>query len=149
MWTVVSRGVALTMSSARMAPVTSDSNTVCSSSTPRCSFLVSPITPPHVATAAAPTPPSYVSDYIAKLGLKTYQAFASVFDVFERNAENLKCGANGVETSRTLMRQMINSMSTKMEIGSPMAAMYLLGNPDHYPGHQYVNFVWRSYVVLL
>ncbi|KAJ6620990.1 hypothetical protein B0H10DRAFT_1726858, partial [Mycena sp. CBHHK59/15] len=27
---------------------------------------------------------SYVSDYVSKLGLKTYQAFASVFDVFER-----------------------------------------------------------------
>ncbi|KAJ7784230.1 hypothetical protein B0H16DRAFT_1296471 [Mycena metata] len=32
---------------------------------------------------------SYVSDYISKLGLKTYQAFASVFDVFERNSETL------------------------------------------------------------
>ncbi|KAJ7122509.1 hypothetical protein C8R43DRAFT_841519, partial [Mycena crocata] len=32
---------------------------------------------------------SYVSDYVSKLGLKTYQAFASVFDVFERNREVL------------------------------------------------------------
>ncbi|KAJ7168102.1 hypothetical protein C8R43DRAFT_849935, partial [Mycena crocata] len=27
---------------------------------------------------------SYVSDYVSKFGLKTYQAFASVFDVFKR-----------------------------------------------------------------
>ncbi|KAJ7075575.1 hypothetical protein C8R43DRAFT_910726, partial [Mycena crocata] len=27
---------------------------------------------------------SYVSDYVSKLGLKTYQAFASVFDVFKK-----------------------------------------------------------------
>ncbi|KAJ7085021.1 hypothetical protein C8R43DRAFT_854395, partial [Mycena crocata] len=27
---------------------------------------------------------SYVSDYVSKLGLKTYHAFASVFDVFQR-----------------------------------------------------------------
>ncbi|KAJ7085022.1 hypothetical protein C8R43DRAFT_851200, partial [Mycena crocata] len=53
------------------------------------------------------------------------------------------------ETARTLMRQMINSMSTKMEIGSPMASMYLLGNPDHYCSHKYVNFAWRSYVTFV
>ncbi|KAJ7168101.1 hypothetical protein C8R43DRAFT_876637 [Mycena crocata] len=44
------------------------------------------------------------------------------------------------------MRQMINSMSTKLEIGSPMASLYILGNPDHYKSHQFVNFAWRSYV---
>ncbi|KAJ7865207.1 hypothetical protein B0H13DRAFT_1637194, partial [Mycena leptocephala] len=48
-----------------------------------------------------------------------------------------------------LMRQMINSMSTKMEIGSPMASMYLLGNPDHYTSHTFVNFSWRTYVTFV
>ncbi|KAJ7091587.1 hypothetical protein C8R44DRAFT_563327, partial [Mycena epipterygia] len=43
---------------------------------------------------------SYVSDYVSKLGLKTYQAFASVFDVFERNSETIANGAGGVETAR-------------------------------------------------
>jgi hypothetical protein len=36
-----------------------------------------------------------------------------------------------------------------MEIGSPMASMYLLGNPDHYTGHQFVCFWWKSYVTYL
>ncbi|KAF8176664.1 hypothetical protein K438DRAFT_1485665, partial [Mycena galopus ATCC 62051] len=75
--------------------------------------------------------------------------FASVYDVFERNAETLDSGASGVETSKTLMRQMINSMAAKMEIGSPMASMYLLGNPDHYKSHQYVNFSWRPFAVFV
>ncbi|KAJ7114873.1 hypothetical protein C8R44DRAFT_562701, partial [Mycena epipterygia] len=44
------------------------------------------------------------------------------------------------------MRKMVNSMSAKMEIGSPMASMYLLGNPDHYASHTYVPFAWRSYL---
>ncbi|KAJ6487817.1 hypothetical protein C8R45DRAFT_1053441 [Mycena sanguinolenta] len=92
---------------------------------------------------------SYVSDYVSKIGLKTYQAFASVYDVFERNEETLASGLTGFETSKTLMRQMINSMTTKMEIGSPMAAMYILGNPDHYQSHQYVNFSWRPYVIFV
>ncbi|KAJ7850579.1 hypothetical protein B0H13DRAFT_1905598 [Mycena leptocephala] len=79
---------------------------------------------------------SYVSDYVSKIGLKSYQAFASVFDVFERNRETLDNGSQGEDTAKTLMRQMINSMSTKMEIGSPMASMYILGNPDHYCSHK-------------
>ena len=33
-----------------------------------------------------------------------------------------------------------------MEIGSPMASLYLLGNPDHYTSHSFVPFWWRSYV---
>ncbi|KAJ7028484.1 hypothetical protein C8F04DRAFT_963937 [Mycena alexandri] len=45
------------------------------------------------------------------------------------------------------MRKMVNSMSAKMEIGSPMASMYLLGNPDHYTSHKYVPFAWRQYFV--
>ncbi|KAJ7705925.1 hypothetical protein B0H16DRAFT_1273381, partial [Mycena metata] len=32
-----------------------------------------------------------------------------------------------------------------MEIGSPMASMYLLGDPDHYTSHTFVPFAWRSY----
>ncbi|KAJ6620991.1 hypothetical protein B0H10DRAFT_1746000, partial [Mycena sp. CBHHK59/15] len=36
-----------------------------------------------------------------------------------------------------------------MEIGSPMASMYILGNPDHYCSHKYMNFAWRSYVMFV
>jgi hypothetical protein len=33
-----------------------------------------------------------------------------------------------------------------MEIGGPMASLYLLGNPDHYTGHKFVTVYWKSYV---
>ncbi|KDR72372.1 hypothetical protein GALMADRAFT_47578, partial [Galerina marginata CBS 339.88] len=33
-----------------------------------------------------------------------------------------------------------------LEIGSPMAAMYLLGHDDYYTSHKFVPFYWRSYV---
>ncbi|KAF9540237.1 hypothetical protein CPC08DRAFT_598647, partial [Agrocybe pediades] len=33
-----------------------------------------------------------------------------------------------------------------MEIGSPMACLYLLDNPDHYTDHTFIPFWWRSYV---
>ncbi|KAJ7733706.1 hypothetical protein B0H14DRAFT_2314178, partial [Mycena olivaceomarginata] len=75
--------------------------------------------------------------------------FASVYDVFEKNAETLSTGASDPETSKTLMRQMINSMTTKMELGSPMALLYILGNPDQYKSHKYVNFSWRPYTIFV
>ncbi|KIJ89431.1 hypothetical protein K443DRAFT_25812, partial [Laccaria amethystina LaAM-08-1] len=33
-----------------------------------------------------------------------------------------------------------------MEIGSPMASLYLLGNPDHYTSHKFTLFYWKNYV---
>ncbi|KAJ6630459.1 hypothetical protein B0H10DRAFT_1686714, partial [Mycena sp. CBHHK59/15] len=33
-----------------------------------------------------------------------------------------------------------------MEIGSPMASLYVLGNPDHYKSHKFVLFWWKSHV---
>ncbi|KDR65184.1 hypothetical protein GALMADRAFT_43591, partial [Galerina marginata CBS 339.88] len=50
------------------------------------------------------------------------------------------------ETARALMTKMVNSLTSKMEIGSPMASLYLLGNPDHYTQHKFIKFYWRLYV---
>ena len=36
------------------------------------------------------------------------------------------------EKACKLVIQMVNSLTSKMEIGRPMACLYLLGNPDHY-----------------
>ncbi|KAJ7746063.1 hypothetical protein B0H16DRAFT_1321453, partial [Mycena metata] len=88
---------------------------------------------------------AYVSDYISKVSLKSYQLFASVFQVFENNATSDHEDEKVHDKSRHMMRQMVNSLSTKMEIGSPMAAMYLLGDLDHYSSHNFVPFAWRSY----
>jgi hypothetical protein len=72
--------------------------------------------------------------------------FASVYDVFQKESELLGGSHNDKDNARHLMRKMVNSMSAKMEIGSPMASLYLLGNPDHYASHKYVTFPWRPYV---
>ncbi|KAJ6628106.1 hypothetical protein B0H10DRAFT_1733253, partial [Mycena sp. CBHHK59/15] len=48
--------------------------------------------------------------------------------------------------ARHLLMQIVNALGTKMEIGSPMAAMYLLKNPDHYTSHRFVLFWWQSWV---
>ncbi|KAJ6520773.1 hypothetical protein DFH09DRAFT_1048253, partial [Mycena vulgaris] len=89
---------------------------------------------------------SYVSDYVSKLSLKSFQMFASVYDVFQKKSEMIGGSLRDKEQARHMVRKMVNSMSAKMEIGSPMASMYLLGNPDHYASHKYATFAWRPYV---
>ncbi|KAF8802337.1 hypothetical protein BYT27DRAFT_7014952, partial [Phlegmacium glaucopus] len=41
---------------------------------------------------------------------------------------------------------MVNIMSARLEMGSPMICMYLLGNPDHYTSHKFVTFFWLSFI---
>ncbi|TFK72353.1 hypothetical protein BDN72DRAFT_763510, partial [Pluteus cervinus] len=44
------------------------------------------------------------------------------------------------------MAKIVNSFTSKMEVGSPMASLYLLGNPDHYTSHTFIPFYWQGYV---
>lgn len=41
---------------------------------------------------------------------------------------------------------MVNSLTTKMQIGGPMASAYLLGHSDHYSSHEFKPFFWRPFV---
>ena len=50
------------------------------------------------------------------------------------------------EKAHHLLTQIVNSLTAKMEIGAPMAAMYLLKNPDHYTDHEFRPFYWKTYV---
>src|SRR6202789_3264273 len=86
---------------------------------------------------------SYISDYICKPALKTYQIFSSMYDVFENPNEETNIKGNN---TRRLLLKIVNLLSSKMEIGSPMAPMYLLGNPDHYMSHEFIPFWWKNYV---
>jgi hypothetical protein len=93
---------------------------------------------------------SYISDYVTKPALKTHQIFSSMYDVFERNKIQLGTDVKTEsDAGRRLILKIVNSLNAKMEIGSPMASMYLLGNPDHYTGHQFLCFWWKSYVTYL
>ncbi|TFK60853.1 hypothetical protein BDN72DRAFT_748066, partial [Pluteus cervinus] len=44
------------------------------------------------------------------------------------------------------MTRIVNILSAKMELGSPMISMYLLGNPDHYTNAKFTPFYWKSFV---
>jgi hypothetical protein len=89
---------------------------------------------------------AYISDYISKPSLKTYLIFEAVKSVFDRNSEMLGGTLDRKEKARRLLTQVVNSLTSKLEIGGPMAAMYLLGNPDHYTSHKFRPFYWPTFV---
>ena len=92
---------------------------------------------------------AYVSDYITKPGLKTYGIFDVIKSVFDKNLEmiggDLKCR----EKVRKIFTQIVNSLTAKLEIGGPMASLYILGHPDHYTGHKFILFYWKVYIKVL
>ena len=89
---------------------------------------------------------AYITDYVTKPGLNTYSMFDTIRQIFEKN-ETLLAGKDNIQASaRSLVTKMVNALTAKLEIGSPMASMYLLGNPDHYTSHTFINFYWRSFV---
>ena len=89
---------------------------------------------------------AYISDYVTKPGLKTYSIFDAIRSVFDRNSQMLGGSMTRKEKARRLIIQIVNSLTAKMEIGGPMASLYLLGNPDHYTSHKFVTVYWKNYV---
>jgi hypothetical protein len=81
------------------------------------------------------------------MALKSYQIFSSVYDVFERNPNIWKESKSDGDAARKLILKMANTLTSKIELGGPMAAMYLLGQPDHYTSHDFVPLYWRQYML--
>ncbi|PPQ65718.1 hypothetical protein CVT26_000335 [Gymnopilus dilepis] len=88
----------------------------------------------------------YVTDYVVKQTLKSHQLFSTAHDILRKNELEPEADENALNVARRTLLKIVNSLSTKLEIGSPMASMYLLGNPDHYTSHSFVPFYWKSYV---
>jgi hypothetical protein len=89
---------------------------------------------------------AYISDYVTKPGLKTYSIFDTIRCIFNRNSELINGSSDRKSSAHLLMTRIVNALTAKLEMESPMASMYLLGNLDHYTGHKFVNFYWRNYV---
>jgi hypothetical protein len=88
----------------------------------------------------------YVSNYVTKPALKTHVIFDTVHSMFQRHSEVIGGSDSRKDKARKLMTKIVNSLSAKLEIGSPMASMYLLGNPDHYTNFVFVPVYWQSFV---
>ncbi|KAI5885607.1 uncharacterized protein SCHCODRAFT_02467380, partial [Schizophyllum commune H4-8] len=79
------------------------------------------------------------------MGPQTHVIFEVIKSVFDQNQDVLCSGGDGIEAARRLMTKIVNKLATKMELGGPMIAMYLLGNPDHYTSHRFKPFFWHTY----
>ena len=89
---------------------------------------------------------AYVTDYITKSTLKTHVMLGIILLVLQGNSEILNGDIDRHEKARKLMIKIVNSMGVKLEIGAPFVSLYLLGLPDHYTGHRFVKFNWRTFV---
>ena len=89
---------------------------------------------------------AYITDYVTKPGLNTYSMFDTIRQIFERNETLLANKENMQASARSLVTKLVNALTAKLEIGSPFACLYLLGNPDHYTSHTFINFYWKSFV---
>src|SRR5882724_2266956 len=89
---------------------------------------------------------AYISAYVTKPGLKTYTIFHTISSVFDKSSEMLGGTQKRKDKARSLLTKIVNALTAKLEIGGPMASLYLLGNPDHYTNQNFVVFYWKSYV---
>ncbi|KAJ7878396.1 hypothetical protein B0H14DRAFT_2342006 [Mycena olivaceomarginata] len=72
--------------------------------------------------------------------------FDAVKNIINKQTDTLGGSAQSKKDTRTLIIQMVNSLTSKLQIGSPMACLYLLENPDHYTKLAFKVFWWKSYV---
>ena len=77
--------------------------------------------------------------------LKTYVVFDTIVSILEKNSEMINGSIDQREAACCVLTPIISLMA-KMGIRAQMAAMYLLGNPDHYTDHKCYTFYWKSHV---
>ncbi|KAI0825468.1 hypothetical protein BC629DRAFT_1270708, partial [Irpex lacteus] len=73
---------------------------------------------------------------------------ATLPQVFTRNMEEPVQGEDRLKKGRSVITKIVNALTAKSEIGSPMASMYLLKHADHYTSHMFQRFYWRPYVII-
>ncbi|KIJ39975.1 hypothetical protein M422DRAFT_174377, partial [Sphaerobolus stellatus SS14] len=79
----------------------------------------------------------YVADYITKNPLKLYAIFDILAESQDKHSTMLSSNMERQDKARSLITKIVNSMTTHMQIRSPVAAAYLLGLPDHYSSHKF------------
>jgi hypothetical protein len=81
--------------------------------------------------------------------LKTHTIFDTIRSVFDKSSEMLGGTQKRKNKARSLLTKIVNALTAKLEIGGPMASLYLLGYPDHYTNQNFVVFYWQSYCTIL
>lgn len=92
---------------------------------------------------------AYVTDYISKSELRTTTFHECIKHVLRRKELEQTTEHESEETNaRTMLMRMTNRLTAEQEIGSPFAALYVLGNPDRYTNVEFVPLNWKQYVRL-
>ena len=83
----------------------------------------------------------YITDYIAKRNLSfhnTHVLIHRAIDSFTKQAHNQEY-TDAFNRSRRLILRCFNTVASQQEISSVQVASYLMGWPDHYCSHTFVN----------
>ena len=88
----------------------------------------------------------YITNYVTKPILKTCVIFDTIRRLCLSNPVILNSDPERHQKVRALMTKIVNNLSAKMEIGGPLASLYMLGFPDHYVSHRFASFYWQSFV---
>jgi hypothetical protein len=83
----------------------------------------------------------YISDYITKKNLSFHDSNSLIHQAvehFEKNQQNINF-ADALDRSRRLILRCFNTLASQQEISSVQVASYLMGWPDHYTSHTFVN----------
>lgn len=88
----------------------------------------------------------YCTDYMTKIPMKTYMIFEIVRMMIHGESNGVKVMNDPLHLARSLISKIVNALSARSEIGGPIVAAMLLGNPDHYTNCMFKVVFWKSYV---
>ena len=83
----------------------------------------------------------YITDYITKRNLSFHDTHVFIhraIDSFTKQSHNQEY-IDAVDRSRRLILRCFNTLASQQEISSVQVASYLMGWPDHYCSHTFVN----------
>ena len=83
----------------------------------------------------------YITDYITKRNLSFHDTRVLIhraIDSFTKQVHNQEY-IDAVDRSRRLILRCFNTLASQQEISSVQVASYLMGWPDHYCSHTFVN----------
>ena len=84
----------------------------------------------------------YITDYVTKSSLSFHDTFSLVLKAvqsIEKQTLNIDIAVNAEERSRRLVLRCYNTLASQQELSGVQVASYLMGWPDHYTTHEFIN----------
>lgn len=84
----------------------------------------------------------YITDYVTKSSLSFHDTFSLVLKAvqsLEKHKLVTDAAINAEEKSRRLVLRCYNTLASQQELSGVQVASYLMGWPDHYTTHEFVN----------